>query len=347
MLKIGIVGTGEMANGHAERFNELKACQVAAVYDLDPALAAKFAKKHQAKHVYGNLEEMLKNPDLDGISIVTPDSSHCAIALQVIESGKAVLCEKPLATCYEDALKMADAAQKKPVINMVNFSYRRAAALQKAHEIVSSGQIGNIRHVEASYLQGWLTHGEWGDWKTESRWLWRLSEAHGSKGVLGDVGVHILDFVEFPVGAIGEVHCVLKTFPKAPQDRIGDYTLDANDSAVLTVHFENGALGTIHMSRWATGRLNSLNLKIYADAGAIEIDMDASESELKLCAGADVEKAIFQTVPCPPTADIYERFVESIRRGVNDQPDFSQGAKIQKILDACFDSHREKQTVKL
>ena len=347
MLQIGIVGTGDMARGHAKRFNELEGCHVAAVYDLNQKSATTFAKKYRAPQVYDDLDKMLENPDLDGISIVTPDASHCEIALKVIASGKAVLCEKPLATHYEDAAQMANAAHKKPVINMVNFSYRRAAALQKAQEIVRSGQIGNIRHVEASYLQGWLTHRVWGNWKTESRWLWRLSEAHGSKGVLGDVGVHILDFVEFPVGAIGAVHCALKTFPKAPQDRLGDYPLDANDSAVLTVHFENGALGTIHMSRWATGRLNSLNLKIYADQGAVEIDLDASETALKLCAGADVKTATFKTIQCPPTPDIYERFVESLRQGVNDQPDFAQGAKIQKILEACFLSHEQSKTVAL
>ena len=57
-----------------------------------------------------------------------------------------------------------------------------------------------MRHVEASYRQSWLVGKHWGDWRTEPMWLWRLSEKHGSKGVLGDVGIHILDFATFAIG---------------------------------------------------------------------------------------------------------------------------------------------------
>ena len=54
--------------------------------------------------------------------------------------------------------------------------------------MVQAGEIGEVRHVRASYLQSWLTGRHWGDWRTEERWLWRPSPAHGSKGVLGDIG---------------------------------------------------------------------------------------------------------------------------------------------------------------
>ena len=53
----------------------------------------------------------------------------------------------------------------------------------------SAGEIGKVRHIEASYLQSWLVSKAWGDWSTESQWLWRLSTKHGSNGVLGDVGM--------------------------------------------------------------------------------------------------------------------------------------------------------------
>ncbi len=78
-------------------------------------------------------------------------------------------------------------------------------------------------------------------------WLWRLSEAHGSKGVLGDVGIHILDFTTFAIGMMPlSLQARLKTFDKAEGGKIGPYTLDANDSASMQVEFENGALGVIH-----------------------------------------------------------------------------------------------------
>jgi predicted dehydrogenase len=117
-----------------------------------------------------------------------------------LRQGKHVLCEKPLATRYPDALAMAEAAAEAGVVNMVNLSYRNVPALQAAARMVAEGAIGPVRHFEASYLQSWLTQPAWGDWKTESQWLWRLSTAHGSKGVLGDVGIHILDYATFIAG---------------------------------------------------------------------------------------------------------------------------------------------------
>ena len=67
---------------------------------------------------------------------------------------------------------------------------------EKAAQMVRDGAIGTIRHFEASYLQSWLTQPAWGHWDREPQWLWRLSTKHGSKGVLGDVGIHILDFAK-------------------------------------------------------------------------------------------------------------------------------------------------------
>jgi len=117
---------------------------------------------------------------------------------------------------------------------MVNLSYRNVPALQKAAQMVRDGAIGTIRHFEASYLQSWLTQPAWGHWDREPQWLWRLSTKHGSKGVLGDVGIHILDFATFIAGMDAtQVSCLLQTFDKAPGGQIGDYVLDANDSATM------------------------------------------------------------------------------------------------------------------
>ncbi len=345
MIKLGIIGTGGMANSHAEEFKKIDGCQIISVFDIEPNRAQTFAKKHRIANIAPTLEQFIENPELDAISIVTPDDSHCPLALKIMEHGKHVLCEKPLALNYEDANKMATVAKKKQIINMVNFSYRNASALQKARDLIQSKQIGEIKHVEASYLQTWLTSKVWGDWRTESKWLWRLSEAHGSKGVLGDVGVHILDFATFPIGNVASVHCLLKTFHKADNDQIGEYPLDANDSAIITCQFENGAIGTVHTTRWATGQVNSLSLKIYADQGAIKIDLDESTDHLKLCQGEDVETSTFKTIACAPIPNIFQRFITSIETGQNGQPDFEQGARIQKLLDACFTSHQTDQTV--
>jgi len=338
MIKLAIIGTGGMGHSHAERFGSLKDCVLVAACDVDAARVEDFVAEFSIPSGYTNADTMLAKEELDAVVIVTPDGAHRALGLKALDAGKHVLCEKPLALNYSDAREMADAAEKSGRINMVNFSYRRSPAVQAAREMVRSGQLGRLLHFSAHYLQSWLVSDMWGDWRTESQWLWRLSKGHGSQGVLGDIGVHILDFVSYPAGEIHEVQCRLKTFHKAPDDRIGDYSLDANDSALVQVELDNGALGVVHMSRWATGYRNALALTLHGDRGALRLDLECDDSLLEVCLGDDIDTGTWREKPCPPTPDNAERFLESIRTGKNDQPDFARGAAIQQVLDACFAS---------
>ena len=100
----------------------------------------------------------------------------------------------------------------------------------------------------------------------------------------------------------------------------------------------------MNITRWGVHR-RRIRLNIFGDNGGLEIECENSETALKLCQGEDVATATFRTIECPPTPNTYARFVESIRTGVNDQPDFVQGAKIQKILDACWLAAEQGQPV--
>lgn len=347
MVRIGIIGTGGMAQIHAEELSKLAECSVVAACDLNQERLARFADKHRIKHVFSSAEDMLNSGLINAVTIVTPDASHKLLSLQAFKAGMHVLCEKPLALNARDAKEMVDAAQQSGCINMVNLSYRNAASLQMARQLVADGKLGTLRHVEASYQQSWLVSSMWGDWRTEESWLWRLSSAHGSKGVLGDVGVHILDFVSYPAGDIESVHCNLTTFNKTKDDRIGDYHLDANDTALITARMQNGAMATVHATRWATGRLNDLRLCLYGDQGALKLTLKLGEdwNKLDVCLGDNVNKAEWETLTCPDTDNIYQRFVTSILTGQQDQPDFVAGLNVQRVLDACEASALSDRTV--
>ncbi len=347
IVRVALLGTGAMANVHATKLRAIPDCELVAAADVDLARASEFAEKHGIPAAFGSTEEMLKKSACDAVAIVTPDAFHTPLALACLKAGKHVLCEKPLALNYPDAKRMVAAARRTGAVNMVNFSYRDWPAIQAVAAIVRRGGIGDVRHVEASYLQAWLASKIWGDWRTSPTWLWRLSSKHGSKGVLGDVGVHIVDFATFPVGAIASVQCRLKTFPKAAGNRIGEYRLDANDSAVLSVEFQNGALGTIHTTRWCGGHANRLFLKIAGTKGTVEIDSDRATDAYRICAGKDLNKALWRDVCVSGVPNNHERFVRAIRTGRQDQPDFARGAEIQKVLDACFVSDAEKRLVSL
>jgi predicted dehydrogenase len=165
--------------------------------------------------------------------------------------------------------------------------------------------------------------------------------------VLGDVGVHILDFASLPVRPIRRIQARLKTLTNIKGKRMGEYPLDANDSALMQVENANGALGVIHTTRWAIGHANSLYLRVHGTKGALRLDLDKSFNELEICLGKDIHKANWKTIKTSQTPSIYERFITAIQTGKQGEPDFARGAEIQKALDACFESDRLGKAVKI
>jgi predicted dehydrogenase len=333
-MRLLILGTGHMASAHARNFIDIEGVSFAGAVDVDKGRAEAFRDKYSFERAFTSLEDALAWGEFDAVANVTPDSAHHPTTMKCLAAGKHVFCEKPLATNYHDAMEMAETAENANLVGMVNLTYRNVAQLQTARRLVTSGQIGKIRHVEASYLQSWLVSKVWGDWRTESQWLWRLSKQHGSNGTLGDVGVHILDFVVHATDTeIDEIFCRLKAFDKADGNRIGEYQLDANDSFTMTVSFTNGALGVVHSSRWATGHVNELRLRVYGDKGSFEIQHRHDGSKLFVCLGDDIETATWKEIDVEPVPTNYQRFVEAVGQGRTLEPSFRHAAKLQKAID--------------
>jgi predicted dehydrogenase len=333
-VRLLVLGTGGMARHHAENFAAISGVTLVAGIDTRPEQLQAFQQTHGIPHGFSSVNDAIAWGEFDAVTNVTPDAAHHATTLPFLAAGKHVLCEKPLATNATDAARMAEAAAKAGVVNMVNLTYRNVPALQKAARMVREGAIGTVRHFEASYLQSWLTQPAWGQWDKESQWLWRLSTRHGSKGVLGDVGIHILDFATFVAGMDAtQISCLLQTFDKAPGGQIGEYVLDANDSATMQVRLSNGALGTVAATRFASGHLNDLRLRLYGLTGGIEVAFENQVSRLRACLGEDIQTGTWHEVDCPEVPTVYQRFIAAIRGEGPADPDFARGAALQVLLD--------------
>jgi predicted dehydrogenase len=229
---------------------------------------------------------------------------------------------------------------------MVNLTYRNSPALQRARALVQEGAIGTLRHVEASYRQSWLVSKAWGDWSSEERWLWRLSTRHGSTGVLGDVGIHILDFATYGANDdIVSVSGALATYPKAENDRIGDYVLDANDSVIVTAELASGVIATVLATRYATGHANDLTLSLHGTKGALRVETDGKASSLKGCFGKDVDRNRWKKIELEPARRNARRFADALISGENGDPSFRRAADIQRVIDAVFESDKRKRPV--
>lgn len=333
-VRLAILGTGSMANQHAKAFAAIDGVELVACIDTSAVRLAAFRKEYGIGRGFSSVSDALDWDEFDAVTNVTPDAAHHPTTLPFLAAKKHVLCEKPLATNHYLAEEMAAAAARAGTVNMVNLTYRNGPAMNTAAQMIADGAIGEIRHFEASYLQSWLTQPAWGDWHTDETWLWRLSTAHGSAGVLGDIGVHILDFATHIAGSdVARLSCQLKTFDKAPGGRIGDYTLDANDSAVMHLELKNGAIGVLHASRFASGHLNDLRLRIFGTKGGLDVQFEKGISTLSACLAPSLEEPNWVVVPTAAVKTNYQRFIDAIRADRPVQPDFARGALLQKVLD--------------
>jgi len=347
-IRIGIVGTGGMANAHARSFTEIPDVQLAACLDVLPERAAAFAQKWSIPTVASSLDQLLEN--VDAVTVVTPDRFHAEPSLATLKAGRHLMCEKPLTVTLDEARHVARAAKsartKHGVQHLINFSYRNSSAFQEALKLSQQGALGEIRHVHSSYLQSWLSAAVWGGWQSEAM-LWRLQTAKGSGGVLGDLGCHILDFTTAIAGEMEAVRCTFATFPKTDDKgrkvtKWKGVALDANDTALIEMHFRGGAVGLCHTSRWATGHANSVALEVHGTEGALRIDLDSGYEKLYLCLGDQRHGTRWDLRSIAPTPNNYARFISAIRTAKPEQPDLLRGAQIQAYLDACERSAKTK-----
>jgi predicted dehydrogenase len=349
MIRLAIVGCGLMANAHARGFKKIPGVRITACCDIVEEKAKEFAKKHGIPAYYSHIKKLLAAEELDAIANVTSDDAHAEVSIAALKAGVHVLCEKPLATSLAEAKRMTQVARASKKINMVNFSYRNAAALHLARDIVQSGKIGRITHVEASYLQSWLCSNVWGHWKDNWAFVWRCSTEAKSMGTLGDIGVHILDFTTYVAGPIKTLSCQMSRHKKGvPGEKWQGLKMDANDNVAIAAQFESGAVGCVHATRWASGHANSLRLRVFGDIGAVEVDLDRDELSVRACLGRKaIDKCEWKEIKCRKIPNNFARFIRSIKTGKNEQADFARATEIQAYLDACFQSDKAKKLVKV
>jgi predicted dehydrogenase len=303
-------------------------------------------------------------PDIDVVDICTPGDSHVDIAIAAAEAGKAILCEKPLANSVRDAERMLAAVQRAGVVHMINHNYRRVPAVMLAKHLIAEGKIGKIRHFRGTYLQDWITDPAF-------PLVWRLDRKQAGSGALGDIGSHSIDLARMLVGEISEVAGATETFvktrplPGAPRRR-GRVTVD--DAAVAAVRFTNGAIGTIEATRMAPGRKNFNRFEINGSLGSIAFDLERlNELEVYFESDPPGEKG-FRTILVtershpylnawwPPGhiigwehtfAHTITDFIDAVARRRSPSPNFVDGVRNQRVLDAIEQSSRTRRWVRV
>ena len=352
-MKLGIIGAGGVTRGiHVPGFKLLPHVEIAAICDTN--LDA--AKSIGAGDVYHDYETLLERPDIDAVVIATPNYTHPEIAIAAFESGKHVLCEKPLALNHADAASMLDAAAKSGKVHMTAFTYRYTPAVQYLRHLIQQGELGEIRTVRASYLMALSTH----------LLGWRSEKQFAGSGVLADIGSHLIHLVQMLAGNIGTLNAMDRRFREDPFS-------DVEDWISFLAEFESGACGTFEISRVCPGRGAGISedmfIEIYGTKGSGAFSLqDPWGLQLAIGENGADPTRILRRVDVPEsflrvegsTRDIHghdrrwgyrfdqaAEFVRNIERGESASPSFEDGVRCQAVLDAALVSARKRAWVNL
>ncbi|MBU4201344.1 MAG: Gfo/Idh/MocA family oxidoreductase [Verrucomicrobia bacterium] len=190
-VRIGFIGAGGIACWQAEQLKKIQGAQVVAAADVSDIALEKFKKQYNPPHVFKDWKQLLAMPDLDAVSVCTPNKMHCLPTLAALKAGKHVLVEKPMAMNANEAKAMVDAARKAKRLLQIGFQWRFTPAAQLLRKRVASGSFGDILYVRCQALR---RRGipSWG--------VFGRKDLQGG-GPMIDIGVHILEMAHFIIGA--------------------------------------------------------------------------------------------------------------------------------------------------
>lgn len=382
-VNIGLIGYAFMGKAHSHAFADVNM--------FFPDLKVRPARKaicgrtepavRDAARLYGwesyetDWRKLIARADIDVIDVASPGWAHREQVIAAARAGKDIICEKPIANTLAEAKEMDAEVRKSGVKSFVMFNYRRVPAIALAREMIRAGEIGDIYHFRAFYLQDWITDPKF-------PMVWRLDRKQAGSGALGDIGSHIIDMSRFLVGEITEVAGTLRTFIKerplaegaagiqakagGAKSRMGKVTVD--DATAFIANFDNGALGTFEATRFATGRKNFNGFELYGSKGSLCFNFEEMNKlqffSKKDAATAQGFREIIATEAAhpymkawwPPGHIIgYEHtfvnavydFLSARAKGKEATPNISDGVRVQAVLEAVSLSAQQRSWVRI
>lgn len=369
-IGVGLIGTGFMGKAHALAYGAVKAVMgdVPAVRrvvlaDTPPEKAAAFADQFGFDRANGDWRAVVADPEVQVVSITTPNGMHREMAVAALAAGKHVWCEKPMALTLADAREMAAAARASEKKTRLGYNYTANPAFTHACRLVAAGEIGRVVHV-----RGWVDEDYQAD--PDLPWSWRAKLADAGLGALGDIGCHLISLLTGLAGplesVVGEIETIHKTRPLP--DGSGRGVVENEDAASALLTFASGVKGVMSASRSAWGRKSRLGFEVHGTEGMVVFDQERM-NELMLFRNRG-EKATqgFVTILTAPEHPPYGAFcpapghqlgfndlkvielagfLRAIRDGSRPALDFEAGLEIEKAIHAVALSAREGRRVRL
>ncbi|MCL5674879.1 MAG: Gfo/Idh/MocA family oxidoreductase [Candidatus Omnitrophica bacterium] len=351
-LKVGIIGAGGISQvAHIPNFQKIEETEVACICDINKEKLDAIADKFKIPGKFTRWEDVIKE-QLDIVVIASPNVFHKEQAVQSMENGKHVLCEKPLALTGKEADEIIKTAKKTGKKFMGAFPQRFTSHAYVIKKMVEKGEFGNIYYAKASYLRRRGIPGLGG---------WFTTKKLSGGGPLLDVGVHILDLVVYLMGCPEPETVMGTTFNKfkdsatdggwpPSESRIGDRmgkTFDVEDLASGFVQFKNGGSLFIEAS-WAGNSETGLKISLFGTKSGAQYS-SSDTPPLKIF--SEMDGVLTDISPVLANVDSYleeaKHFVECIRKDKEPITSPKEIITVAKIIEALYKSAETKKPVHL
>jgi predicted dehydrogenase len=272
-IGIGIVGYGVMGKAHsfgwtlAPRIRALPVRpRLRVISGRDAAAVERAAGQYGVERWVTDWREVVESDDVDVVDICTPPGSHAEIVEAAALAGKAVLCEKPLATRVGDARRAVETVRRAGVKNAIGFNYRRLPAVSLMKQMIDGGRIGEVRLWRGSWLSD-----EFVDPSTPFDWRFVRDEGAST---IADLGAHLIDLARWMVGDVEAVCAQSETFIARRPDPDGGAArvVDVDDASAALLRFRAGVGGVFETAKTCVGRPCDFTVEVNGERGTLRFD---------------------------------------------------------------------------
>ncbi len=365
-IGIGIVGGGYMGKAHSVAMSAVGSVfgtcmrpRLEMICTTSEQGAAEKARSLGFCRSTARWQDLVSDPNVEAIVIASPQQTHLEIAKAAFDRKKPVFCEKPLGQNLAQSREMVAAANASGAVNMVGFNYIRTPASQLAREIISAGEIGEIRHFRGEHTEDFFADPALpASWRAQGR----------ANGAMGDLAPHIINASHALAGPIVSLIAEIETIVAERPGENGMVSVSNDDHAQIMCRFMSGALGSLYISRAAHGRKMGYAYDIYGTKGAIRFDQEDQNALWLFEGGQRPEREGFKKILTGPSHPDYVNFclgaghgtgyqdqiiieardfLKAIETGRNIWPTFEDGLYVNQVVEAAWQSNDAKKWINL